>query len=118
MAVFVAVILTFFILNDSPATSPFVSFPFTIGHEIVGGITEAGSQVNGLKKGDQVVIDPILSCESRGIQHPCPPCLNGDYSLCVNKNKGNLSPSLLIGACRDTGGGWSSYIVVNKSQVF
>jgi L-iditol 2-dehydrogenase len=105
-------------LNDSPATSPFVSFPFTIGHEIVGEITEAGLQVNGLIRGDRVVIDPILSCESRGIEHPCPPCLNGNYSLCVNKNKGNLSPGLLIGACRDTGGGWSSYIVAHKSQVF
>jgi L-iditol 2-dehydrogenase len=110
--------LNLLFLNDSPATSPFVSFPFTIGHEIVGEIMEAGLQANEFNKGDRVVIDPILSCESRGIEKPCPQCLKGNFSLCVNKADGNLSPGLLIGACRDTGGGWSSYIVAHKSQIF
>lgn len=110
--------LNLLFLNDSPATSPFVSFPFTIGHEIVGEIAEVGSQVTELNRGDRVVIDPILSCESRGIEHPCPACLKGNFSLCVYKTEGDLSPGLLIGTCRDTGGGWSSYIVAHKSQAF
>ncbi|PLR81777.1 alcohol dehydrogenase [Bacillus canaveralius] len=105
-------------LRDSPATSPFVSFPFTIGHEIVGTIVAAGSQVTGLNRGDRVVIDPILSCVSRGIAPPCPACLKGNFSLCVYKTEGNLSPGLLIGTCHDTGGGWGSYIVAHKSQAF
>ncbi|MCY8235081.1 zinc-dependent alcohol dehydrogenase [Priestia endophytica] len=110
--------LNLLFLNDSPTTSPYVSFPFTIGHEIVGGIAEVGAQVTGLNRGDRVVIDPILSCVSRGIEHPCPACLKGNFSLCGYKTEGKLSPGLLIGACRDTGGGWSSYIVAHKSQVF
>lgn len=110
--------LNLIFLNDSPATSPFVSFPFTIGHEIVGIIEEAGSQVTHLNRGDRVAIDPILSCETRGISPPCDACLKGNFSLCVYKNEGDLSPGLLIGACRDTGGGWSSYIVAHQSQAF
>jgi threonine dehydrogenase-like Zn-dependent dehydrogenase len=110
--------LNLLFLNDSPATSPYVSFPFTIGHEIVGEIAEVGSQVSELNRGDRVVIDPILSCVSRGIEHPCPACLKGNYSLCEYKTEGDLPPGLLIGACRDTGGGWSSYIVAHKSQTF
>lgn len=110
--------LNLLFLNDSPATSPFVSFPFTIGHEIVGEIVESGSQVADLSRGDRVVIDPVLSCVSRGIDPPCAECLKGNFSLCVHKTEGDLSPGLLIGACRDTGGGWSSYIVAHKSQAY
>ncbi|MFC0273941.1 zinc-binding dehydrogenase [Metabacillus herbersteinensis] len=110
--------LNLLFLNDSPATSPYVSFPFTIGHEIVGEISELGSQVSELKKGDRVVIDPILSCAAREIPDPCPNCVKGNYSLCLYKAEGHLSPGLLIGACRDTGGGWSSCLVAHKSQVF
>ncbi|MBP3038959.1 alcohol dehydrogenase catalytic domain-containing protein [Bacillaceae bacterium Marseille-Q3522] len=110
--------LNLLFLHDSPSTSPYVSFPFTIGHEIVGEIAETGSQIQGLKKGDRVVIDPILSCASRGIETPCPSCQKGKFSQCEAKTEGNISPGLLIGACRDTGGGWSSHIVAHKSQVF
>ncbi|MDQ0178427.1 zinc-dependent alcohol dehydrogenase [Bacillus chungangensis] len=110
--------LNLIFLNDSPAISPFVSFPFTIGHEIVGTIDEVGSRVTDLTKGDRVAIDPILSCASRGIKPLCSACLKGNFSLCVYKNEGELSPGLLIGTCRDTGGGWSSYIVAHKSQAF
>ncbi|WP_374722412.1 zinc-dependent alcohol dehydrogenase [Peribacillus tepidiphilus] len=110
--------LNLIFLNDSPATSPYVSFPFTIGHEIVGEIAEVGSHVIGLHKGDRVVIDPILSCEARGIDQHCPACREGNFSLCAHKTEGNVSPGLLIGACRDTGGGWSQYLVAHKSQVF
>ncbi len=110
--------LNLIFLNDSPATSPFVSFPFTIGHEIVGIIDEVGSEVTHLYSGDRVAIDPILSCASRGIAPPCTACLKGQFSLCAHKTEGDLSPGLLIGACRDTGGGWSSYIVAHKSQAF
>ncbi|WP_188205947.1 zinc-dependent alcohol dehydrogenase [Alkalibacillus aidingensis] len=105
-------------LNDSPATSPFASFPFTIGHEIVGEITEIGKETEHLNIGDRVVIDPILSCEQRGIKDMCSECRNGNYSLCIHKADGEISPGLLIGSCRDTGGGWSSRVVAHKSQVF
>jgi L-iditol 2-dehydrogenase len=105
-------------LNNSPTTSPFASFPFTIGHEFVGVITEVGSKVKTLAPGDRVVTDPVLSCATRGIQEPCPSCQRGDFSLCNNKTDGDVSPGLLIGSCRDTGGSWSSILVAHQSQVF
>lgn len=105
-------------LHDSPSTSPYASFPFTIGHEIVGKITVVGNNVQGLKVGDRVVVDPVLSCQSRGITPMCSYCQEGDYSLCNHKTDGQLSPGLLIGACKETGGGWSSHFVAHQSQVF
>ena len=99
--------LNLIFLNDSPATSPYASFPFTVGHEIVGKVTEIGKHVDNVIKGDRVVIDPILSCMSRGFKEPCPACERGDFSLCHKKTEGEISPGLLIGACRDTGGSWS-----------
>ncbi len=104
-------------LHDSPATSPYASFPFTIGHEVSGVIDQAGKEVTAFQEGDRVVVDPILSCEPRGIKEPCPACQQGDFSLCHNKISGLLSPGLLIGACKDTGGGWSSHLLAHKSQL-
>jgi L-iditol 2-dehydrogenase len=109
--------LNLILLNDSPTTSPFASFPFTIGHEVVGTIEEVGSKVENFHVGDRVVIDPILSCITRGIADPCSNCRQGDYSLCQNMTKGEISPGMLIGTCRDTGGSWGSYLVAHKSQV-
>ncbi|HZG60889.1 MAG TPA: zinc-binding dehydrogenase [Anoxybacillus sp.] len=109
--------LNLILLNDSPATSPFASFPFTIGHEVVGTIEEVGSKVENIHVGDRVVIDPILSCITRGIVDPCPNCRRGDYSLCHFMAEGEISPGMLIGTCRDTGGSWGSYLVAHKSQV-
>jgi L-iditol 2-dehydrogenase len=109
--------LNLILLNDSPATSPFASFPFTIGHEVVGTIEEVGSKVENIHVGDRVVIDPILSCITRGIVDPCSNCRRGDYSLCHFMTEGEISPGMLIGTCRDTGGSWGSYLVAHKSQV-
>jgi L-iditol 2-dehydrogenase len=109
--------LNLILLKDSPTTSPFASFPFTIGHEVVGTIEEVGSKVESVNVGDRVVIDPILSCITRGIADPCPNCRRGDYNLCHFMAEGEISPGLLIGTCRDTGGSWGSYLVAHKSQV-
>ncbi|WP_100404856.1 zinc-dependent alcohol dehydrogenase [Bacillus solitudinis] len=103
-------------LHDSPATSPFASFPFTIGHEAVGQIAELGNNVEGFSKGQRVVVNPLLSCESRGLEY-CPACQRGDESLCHYKTKGDIGPGLLIGACKKTGGSWSPYLVAHKSQI-
>ncbi|GAE25288.1 sorbitol dehydrogenase [Halalkalibacter wakoensis JCM 9140] len=103
-------------LHDSPSTSPYVSFPFTIGHEAVGEIAELGESVTQFQKGQRVVINPVLSCETRGLE-PCPACSRGDESLCEQKTKGSIESGLLIGACKDTGGSWSPYFVAHKSQI-
>ncbi|MDV2685056.1 alcohol dehydrogenase catalytic domain-containing protein [Alkalihalophilus lindianensis] len=103
-------------LHDSPSTSPYVSFPFTIGHEAVGQISELGLNVTSLEKGQRVVVNPVLSCESRNVEL-CSACKRGDQSLCLHKTKGSIEPGLLIGACRNTGGSWSPYLVAHKSQI-
>jgi len=105
-------------LKDSPATSPFVSFPFTIGHEMVGIVSTIGPGVRReLSVGDRVVIDPILSCSTRAIDPPCEACAHGDFNRCHQMTAGALSPGLLTGACKDTGGSWSEYLVAHESQV-
>ncbi|MEW5932568.1 MAG: alcohol dehydrogenase catalytic domain-containing protein [Bacillota bacterium] len=105
------------LLHDSPSTSPFASFPFTIGHENVGTVAEAGAHVTGFRVGDRVVVDPMLPCEVRGISPRCRLCERGDHSICENFTRGNLSPGMLTGSCRDTGGGWSPYFLAHRSQL-
>ncbi|XID94805.1 zinc-binding dehydrogenase [Paenibacillaceae bacterium WGS1546] len=104
-------------LHDSPSISPFTSFPFTIGHEAVGTVSEVGSKVAGFGAGDRVVVDPVLSCAARGMPSPCHACRRGDYSLCSHITDGDIAAGLLIGACRDTGGSWGPYLVAHRSQV-
>lgn len=105
-------------LRDSPALSVFVSSPFTLGHENVGGIVEVGGQVEGFAPGDRVVADPLLPCATRGIEPPCEFCRQSRFSLCRNFAEGDLSPGISIGHCRDTGGSWSPYFVAHQSQLF
>jgi threonine dehydrogenase-like Zn-dependent dehydrogenase len=111
------------LLHDSPSTSPFSSFPFTIGHENVGIAGEMGPAAaralagTGIGEGSRVVVDPLLSCVPRGISPVCPACARGDYSLCSNFTEGAVSPGFSIGTCRDTGGGWSEQFVAHYSQL-
>src|SRR5512135_2909744 len=53
-----------------------VRYPAVQGHEFGGVIAEAGKNVRGFKRGDRVVVDPILSC------HQCPACLTGHINAC------------------------------------
>ena len=103
-------------LKTSTCLSNFSSFPAIPGHEIVGIITEVGSNVKKVSIGNRVIIDENLGCESRGLA-PCYSCRNGEYNLCSNYDKGDLSPGAIIGYCKDTGGSWGEYVVAHKSQV-
>ncbi|HEY3314156.1 MAG TPA: alcohol dehydrogenase catalytic domain-containing protein [Bacillota bacterium] len=105
-------------LHNSPSLSPFASFPFTIGHENVGTIAEVGAEVRGFAIGDRVAVDPLLACAARDIEPSCPHCRRGDFSICDNFARGRLSAGMLIGSCRDTGGGWSESFVAHASQLF
>ncbi|UCZ51982.1 alcohol dehydrogenase catalytic domain-containing protein [Bacillus shivajii] len=104
-------------LKDSPATSPFISFPFTMGHEIVGTVSNKGASVEHLSVGERVVIDPILGCKARGVTPLCSECEKGNDNLCKHMNNGSISPGLLTGTCKDTGGSWSSHVVAHESQI-
>ena len=105
------------LLHTSTATTPFVSFPFTLGHENVGTIEEIGSAVEGFAVGQRVVVDPILGCEVRGFRDLCPACARGDRNLCLRFREGTIAPGMLTGFCRDTGGSWSPNFVAHRSQL-
>ena len=86
---------------------PIVSFPFTLGHEIVAD-TAAG---------ERVVVIPVLSCSTRGIEPLCAMCAAGHINLCERVAFGHLEPGLQTGFCTDTGGGWSTSLVAHPSQL-
>src|SRR6478735_39999 len=86
---------------------PIVSFPFTPGHEVVGDLDD----------GSRAVLIPVLTCETRAVQPPCPMCATGRINLCERIAFGHLEPGLQSGYCTDTGGGWSTAMVAHRSQL-
>ncbi len=104
-------------LRASPATSPFSSFPFVIGHENVGTIDEIGPGVRACGRGERVVVNPLLSCGPRGIVPVCAPCAAGHPSRCDHFTDGVLPPGMLIGTTRGVGGSWGERFVAHESQV-
>ncbi len=57
---------------------PAVSLPVTIGHEFTGIVTKTGKDVTGFRKGDRVVVEPVLACGK------CDACRRGEYGYCEN----------------------------------
>lgn len=55
-----------------------VVYPFCIGHECAGEIMEVGPKVSRYKPGEQVVIDPAVSCGT------CRQCKQGRFNTCEN----------------------------------
>jgi L-iditol 2-dehydrogenase len=56
--------------------------PQTLGHEVVGTVTEVGDEVRDLSEGRRVVIDQGLSCTPQGIDPHCDYCASGDSHQC------------------------------------
>lgn len=55
-----------------------VRFPFTIGHECAATVQEVGGEVDNLKPGEMVVVDPAISC------YDCDQCRAGRPHTCRN----------------------------------
>jgi L-iditol 2-dehydrogenase len=53
-----------------------VVYPFTVGHEGAGIVTEVGSAVRRVKPGDRIAIDPAMPC------YECDQCLAGRHHTC------------------------------------
>ena len=104
-------------LKASPATSPFSSFPFVIGHENVGTIDAMGAAVRGFAVGERVVANPLLDCGPRGIAPACAPCQAGHPSRCEHFADGALPPGMLIGTTRGLGGSWGERFVAPASRL-
>lgn len=56
--------------------SQVVTFPFTVGHECAAEVIEAGAEVAGLKAGDLVAVDPLITCGT------CDQCRSGRLNTC------------------------------------
>jgi L-gulonate 5-dehydrogenase len=79
-----------------------VQYPAILGHEFGGKVVEVGPGVQGFTPGDQVAIDPILSC------HACTACLGGRINACRTLK--------LLGI--DVAGGFGQYVVAPANHAF
>ncbi|HEY9720471.1 MAG TPA: alcohol dehydrogenase catalytic domain-containing protein [Oscillatoriaceae cyanobacterium] len=104
--------------KSSPALTPFTSFPSVLGHEVVGRVAEVGHDVHDFRPGDRVVVEPFLTCASRGMAVACEACREGHYCVCHHVAEGPMAPGLLMGACRDQGGAWAERLSCHRSQLF
>ena len=86
---------------------PIVSFPFVPGHEVVGELDD----------GSRVVVVPVLTCVTRGVDPVCHMCADGRINLCERIAYGHLEPGLQSGFCESTGGGWSTAMLAHPSQL-
>jgi threonine dehydrogenase-like Zn-dependent dehydrogenase len=101
--------------ENSPYFSPITSPPFVLGHEVVGVVAEDNGAFHA---GERVVLEPALGCAVRSIEPPCRMCASGRYALCLNVAKGDISPGIQTGFCRDTGGGWcEGTLVAHPAQL-
>jgi threonine dehydrogenase-like Zn-dependent dehydrogenase len=99
----------------SPTMSVFASLPAVLGHEILADVVEVGAGAKEtVKAGDRVVVDPVLSCLTRGMA-PCRACAAGAYGRCERHSDGR---GALLGFSKEFPGGFSERIVAHKSQVF
>ncbi len=78
-----------------------VKYPAIQGHEFGGIILELGRNVRGLRIGERVVVDPIISC------HACPACLTGHINACRTLK--------LLGV--DLDGGYGQAVAVPASHI-
>jgi threonine dehydrogenase-like Zn-dependent dehydrogenase len=95
----------------------FCSFPQVLGHEVVGEVVELGPAADGYDVGDRVVLNPWLSCRTRGVEPLCPACEQGDLSLCWSFTTGDLSPGIHTGVSRDATGGYAELLPAHSSML-
>lgn len=106
--------LSFLQFKASPLLSVFESSPSVLGHEIVARVVATGRGVTGVKPGDRVVVDPVLTCETRGLP-ACPECARGRYGACERHADGE---GAILGYSRAYPGGFSERMVAHRSQLF
>jgi L-iditol 2-dehydrogenase len=84
--------------------SDVVQFPFTIGHECVAVVHEAGKAVQKVKPGDRVVVDPAVSCGT------CDQCLQNRPNTCRKLR--------FLGCPGQLEGSLAEYIVMPQSNLY
>ncbi len=81
-------------------TNPMATYPRVIGHEVVGVVDEVGIDVDKVKVGDRVILEPIEYCGE------CYACKQG---------RGNVCESLIVrGVHKD--GGFQEYLTADSQH--
>lgn len=81
-----------------------VEYPFAVGHEGAGIVTETGAAVKRVKPGDVIAIDPAMPC------HKCDQCLSGRHHTCRNLR--------FLGCPGQAEGCLTEYIVMPEDSCF
>ncbi len=78
--------------------SDMVPFPFIIGHECVAVVEEAGRDVQKVKPGDRVVVDPAVSCGKcdQCLQLRPNTCRNLRFLGCLGQLEGSLAEFIVL----------------------
>lgn len=92
------------------------TFPFVLGHEIVGQVIESGDQCP-VPIGTRVAVDPCIPCAARGIDPPCAPCARGWTSSCLNLDSRIISGGRTLGFTQELGGGWCDQALAHASML-
>jgi threonine dehydrogenase-like Zn-dependent dehydrogenase len=104
--------------DSDSAMSGFCSFPQVMGHEVVAEVVELGPEASGFDVGQRVVLNPWLSCATRGVEPLCPACQAGDLSLCWSFTEGDLTPGIHTGVSSDATGGYAELMPAHGSMLF
>ena len=103
--------------DTDSALSGLCSFPQVLGHEVVADVVELGPDARGVEVGQRVVLDPWLTCVTRGVDPVCPACAAGDLSLCWSFTTGDISPGLHTGVAADATGGCADLMPAHPSML-
>ena len=99
---------------DNPMTAV-ISFPQVLGHEVVGTVERVGASVRSRQLGDRVVLNPWLSCATRGLE-PCEWCAKGELAQCRNFVRGTIDAGIHTGNSRHATGGFAPFLPAHESQ--
>jgi threonine dehydrogenase-like Zn-dependent dehydrogenase len=99
---------------DNPMTA-MISFPQVLGHEVVARVEALGPEARGLAPGDRVVLNPWLSCATRGLPL-CAWCERGELAQCLHFSDGVIPAGIHHGNSSGAFGGFAPQLVAHASQ--
>ncbi len=99
---------------DNPMTAV-ISFPQVLGHEVVATVDRVGPAVSSRQIGDRVVLNPWLSCATRGLE-ACEWCQRGELAQCRNFCRGSIDAGIHTGNSRHATGGFAPLLPAHESQ--
>lgn len=101
---------------DNPMTA-MISWPQVLGHEVVGEVVRVGSAVGTRHVGQRVLLNPWLSCATRGVPL-CEFCQQGKLAQCLNFGAGHIQRGIHHGNSASATGGFAQQVPGHESQWF